>query len=131
MFLRHCRFELTIEGCVSTFADGEKVWSVPRYNDHHYYVISHRLGYGDDVMRYCREHDFFHHFVAQWFFDSPSQALWAAAHGKDGSAAPMEEMATMAVQRFVRAGERPIVSGVDWDRLRSCALYTLVEYKLA
>jgi hypothetical protein len=36
-----------------------------------------------------------------------------------------EEIAAQTFQRWLRANERPIVSGVDWDRLKAEALELL------
>jgi hypothetical protein len=73
------------------------------------------------------EHELCHLALEEWLHDRPSRILWGLAHG-----APLpphecayEELAAQALQRFVRAAERPIVGGVDWDALRAFTLAKL------
>lgn len=44
----------------------------------------------------------------------------------DPAEALFEEMAVQTFQRWMRANERPILAGVDWDALKADAL-TLIE----
>lgn len=122
--LRHCSIEYTDAGCTMRFDDGAAIDAIPHPSLPHYHVIAHRLGYGDDLMAYCREHEVCHALIAEWFHDEPSQVLWALAHGEphDYASGVLEEIATQALQRFIRANERPIVGDVDWDALRERAL---------
>ena len=71
-------------------------------------------------MRYCREHEVVHHIVGAVFYGGPSPVVWSLAHGiePDARHAALEEAMVMTVQRWLRAGERPIIGGVDWDGLR-------------
>ena len=39
-----------------TFKDGATCTAVPSMSPH-YHVIAHRCGYGDDLGRYCYEHE--------------------------------------------------------------------------
>ncbi len=114
-------------GCRTVFADGAAVDSIPHPNDHHYTVIAHRCGYGDDVWAYCVEHDAMHLFCEYWFHGRPSQVLWALAHGKmlSGKEAAYEESMAQVAQRWVRANEQPILSGVDWFAFKQAALRLL------
>lgn len=59
--MKHCLFEYTPEGA-RTYILGHPVEAHPHHTPH-YHVIAHRCGYGDDVMAYCREHEFCHNFV--------------------------------------------------------------------
>src|SRR5436305_10212291 len=97
------------------------------HNTPHYYVIAHRCGYGDDVMAYCREHEFFHEWLSEIMYDTPSPVLWALANGRvlSGPRSIMEELLVQAFQRWVRANERPIVSGGKWDEWKAEALRLL------
>lgn len=115
------------DGAFSVFDDGSSYAALPHWNDTHYYVIAHRCGYGDDLLRYCREHEVFHHVVGEEFFGGVSPVIWALAHGGDidPARAALEEMAVAALQRFVRAAERPIIGGVEWDRIRARCLALL------
>lgn len=44
-----------------------------------------------------------------------------------GLEATYEEIMAQTMQRWLRAGERPITSGVDWDHLKKLAL-TYISY---
>jgi hypothetical protein len=85
------------------------------------------LGYGDDILRYCQEHEFAHSFVAERLLDRPSMVLSALARGAvvSGRVATFEELTAQAFQRWIKAHERPIISGVKWDALKTDALTLL------
>lgn len=123
MQLEFCTIEWTDYGCVTFFEDGSEASAWPSWADPHYRVIAHRTGYGDDLLGYCREHDFCHSLIEQEIYKRPSRVLWAMAHGTQlpGPESAYEELAAQALQRFFRAGERPIVSGIDWDGIRNKA----------
>lgn len=127
MQLNYCSIEWTEYGCVTYFEDGSEASAWPAWDDPHYRVISHRLGYGDDLLSYCREHDFCHCVVEQSLHDRPSRVIWALAHGTvlSGPESSYEEFAAQALQRFLRANEWPIVSGVDWEAIKWKALELL------
>jgi hypothetical protein len=124
--LRYCEVGWTREGAVTVFHDGSEAETYP-HQVPHYSVIAHRLGYGDELLRYCQEHDFFHSFCEEYFRDRPSPVLWGIAHGSSIaiSVAAYEELVVQACQRWVRANERPIVGGVDWGGFKSHALALL------
>lgn len=124
--LRFCTLEFTDWGAQTTFDDTSSVDAVP-HDTHHYAIISHRLGYGDDVLAYCQEHEFAHAFVAERLLDDRSIVLWGLAHGKPVPRGEglFEEMAAQTFQRWLRANERPIISGADWDELKHDALELL------
>jgi hypothetical protein len=110
-------------GCRTLFLDGTYADAVP-HDTAHYAVIAHRLGYGDNLLSYTQEHEFAHSFVEEMFYNRPSRVLWGVAHQEllSGPHAAYEEMAAQSFQRWIRANERPIVSGVDWDTLKRVAL---------
>ncbi len=123
--LSHCRIEWTSTGCITVFsADGAVIESQP-HDTHHYHVIAHRCGYGDDILAYCREHDFLHSFTEQWFYDRPSRVLWALAHGTVTPSPQYEELVVQTCQRWLRANERPIAAGADWDGFKRSAVTAL------
>jgi hypothetical protein len=124
--LKFCSIEWTDWGCLTRFPDGAGVGAHP-HEIPHYYVISHRCGYGDDTMAYCREHEFAHAFVAERLRGGPSYVLLAMAHREavDKGAAVYEEIAAQTFQRWLRANERPILWGADWDGLKRDALSLL------
>jgi hypothetical protein len=127
--LKHAKLEITDTGCISRFPDGTSYGAHPHLFDHHYHVVAHRLGYQDDIMRYCREHEAMHHIVGEFFYDRPSRIIWALAHGHEvaPSDAAYEETMVMTCQRWVRTNERPIVADVDWDALKYRALAVMGE----
>lgn len=122
--LRYCelRYEPNAWLC-TVFPDGSEYGAHPHATPH-YHVIAHRCGYGDDLWRYCLEHEFAHSFVCEWLRDRPSLVLSEMAAGRvpDPGQAVLEEMAAQQFQRWLRANERPIVSGVDWDGMKASAL---------
>lgn len=121
--LAYCTVEYTDWGCVTHFPDGTQFGAHP-HETPHYHVIAHRLGYGDDLLGYCREHEVAHCLIAEWFRDEPSAVLWDLAHGAepDPITAVHEEVMAQTLQRWIRAGERPILAGVDWDGIKERAL---------
>lgn len=114
------------EGAFTTYADGTSYAAHP-HDTHHYHVVAHRLGYGDDILRYAREHEVCHHIVSEWIGGHTSKVLWPLAHGRDPDPAEAvyEEALTMTFQRWLRANEQPIIGGVDWTGLKSRALALL------
>ena len=124
--LKYATLAYTPEGCTTTFQDGATADAAP-HDLPHYHVVAHRLGYGDDLLAYCREHEFCHLFIEERLHDRPSLVLWSLAHGTtlSGSRAAYEEIAAQSFQRWLRANERPITSGVDWDGLKRDALRLL------
>ncbi len=117
-----------IVGCRSFFEDGTSYGAEPRPDTPHYRVISHRLGYGDDMMRFCIEHEIYHHLAAEFLLDRPSSILWLLAHEETPHPinAAQEELLVQTCQRWANCNERPIVGGVDWD-----GFYLFAHEKLA
>ena len=105
----------------------------------HYMEITERCGYrpvwfkdeaaarANARLAYCREHEVCHHIVAEWIMGTESRVLWPLAHGfePDQAEAIAEEALTMTFQRWLRAGERPLIGGADWDKLKAKALELL------
>lgn len=128
----------TPDGALTTYGDGSSYGAQP-HDTPHYDEIAERCGYGLGLpwgdaqrraqgrLRYCREHEVCHHVVAEWILGRESQVLWPLAHGyePDQAEAIAEEALTMTFQRWLRAGERPIIAGVDWDGLKARALAAL------
>jgi hypothetical protein len=114
------------EGAFTSYADGTSYAAHP-HDTHHYHVIAHRCGYGDDILTYAREHEVCHHIVSEWIGGHTSKVLWPLAHGRDPDPAEAvyEEALAMTFQRWLRANERPIIGGVDWTGLKSRALALL------
>jgi hypothetical protein len=112
--------------CVSHFSDGTS-FGAYAHDTHHYHVISHRTGYGDDIHLYAKEHEVIHHLVGELFYHGVSPILWALAHGGQVSneEAVKEEALVLLIQRWIRANERPIVSGANWDAIKTRALMLL------
>lgn len=119
--LRYCTIEFHPWGARTLFKGGASIDARP-HDTHHYHVIAHRCGYGDDTLRYCQEHEVCHSLVAEWFYNQPSRVLLNLALGFTPRLdAPFEEVMTQTLQRFLRANERPIVGDVNWDGLRDYA----------
>jgi hypothetical protein len=125
--LKHCTIEREEWGCVTRFADGLFVNSVPQWDDHHYFVASHRAGCGDDLLLYAWQHDFCHAFLAQELFDAPSPSLYGVACGKEIRAeeAAIEELAVQGFHAWIGANQEPVVGGVDWRAMKTKALEML------
>jgi hypothetical protein len=115
------------EGAFTTYPDGATFAAQPHATPH-YQVIAHRCGYGDDLLAYCREHEVCRHLIGEALYaDGRSPVLWNLAHRVpvDDREAALEEAAVMTLQRWLRADERPIIGGVDWDALKRRALALL------
>lgn len=117
--LHRVRFTLTGAGGYSTFDDGASYATHP-HDTPDYRAVTARLGYGPNRMRFAREHAIAHHVIGHRLFGDVSPVLWALAHRQqpDPGEAALEEMAVAALQRYARAGERPLNDSVDWTALR-------------
>jgi hypothetical protein len=127
-------------GCVTAYDDGTSYGAHP-HDTPDYDEITRRCGYWEAWpglgpllraqarLRYCREHEASHHIVSEWIMGRSSQVLWPLAHGYDPDPADavQEEALTMTFQRWLRANERPIIGGVDWNGLKARALALLDE----
>jgi hypothetical protein len=116
--LRFCTLEYTPEGAVTRFPDGSSYGALP-HDEPHYHAVAHRLGYAGDILLYAQEHELAHHLIAAEF-NSHSPVIWALAHGEKPPRmiAAAEEALVMALQRYARANELPLIEGVDWDGLK-------------
>jgi len=125
--LQFCDVFFTEWGAETVFPDKARIAAYPHPEMPHYSVIAHRCGYGDDLMAYCREHEFAHSFIEERLHGRPSEVLSALARGGtlSGYVAAYEEGMAQAFQAFLRANARPISSGVPWDRLKADALKLL------
>ena len=126
--LKYCTVQADDTMALVSFPDGTSVGAVP-HDTHDYHIVSHRLGYEDDILAYCREHEFAHAFLEERLYDRPSQVLWNLAHGLavDDRAHAYEELAAQTFQRWLRSNERPITAGVDWIQLKREAIALLDE----
>jgi hypothetical protein len=118
--LRFACLIFTPEGAETRFPDGSRWGALPHPEMPSYHVIADRCGYGDDLLRYTQEHELAHHIVSE-AFGSHSPVIWSLAHGEEPPAmiAAAEEALTLALQRYARANERPMVDRVDWPALKS------------
>lgn len=116
----------TPDGALTIFDDGTSYGAQP-HDTPHYHVIAHRCGYGDDLLRYAREHEVCHLIVEREFLDGRPSVLRELADGWPAHPddAAMEEAMVMTLQRWLRANERPIIGGVEWDRIKRDALALL------
>lgn len=124
--LRFCSIEYTPEGAITRYPDGSSYGALP-HDEPHYHALAHRVGYGGDILAYCREHELAHHLIAEEFC-SHSPVIWALAHGESPPRmiAAAEEALVMTLQRYARANEVPMIEGVDWDGLK-CRLLLAEE----
>jgi hypothetical protein len=118
MQLRFATLEYTPEGAMTTFRDGSVYGALP-HNTPEYHAVAHRLGYGGDILLYCREHELAHHLIGEEF-GSHSPVLWALAHDEQPPRmiAAAEEALVMTLQRYARANEVPMIENIDWDGLK-------------
>jgi hypothetical protein len=125
--LRYSDLEWTSGGAVSHFRDGSR-WGALPHDEPHYHALAHRLGYEGDTLRYCQEHELAHHCIAEHFY-SHSPVLWALAHDEQPCAmiAAAEEALALALQRYARANEHPLVDRIDWLPLRARFLALAAE----
>src|SRR5215211_8741225 len=104
--LKYCSVSFTEYGVVTRFLDGKEASAWPHLSDPHYAVISHRCGYRDDLLAYCREHEFVHSFLAEKLRDEVSWIVWACAHDLPfPSTFLCEEALVQHFQRWLRANE--------------------------
>lgn len=127
--LAFCRFERFNWGCQTTFPYGTIIEAFPHWDDHHYHVISHRCGYGDDLLAYCQEHEFVHSFLAEKLNRAESNVLWLLARGDEPTPqeAAYEEALVQMFQLWLRGHQRPIIGGIDWGALKAEALELLAQ----
>jgi hypothetical protein len=116
--LRFATLDFTPQGAVTAFADGSSYGAIP-HDEPHYHAIAHRLGYEGDILKYAQEHELAHHLIAE-SFGSHSPVLWALAHGEEPPAmlAAAEEALALALQRYARTNEHPMIDRMDWAGLR-------------
>ncbi len=118
--LRHCTVSFHDTFSWTQFPSGQGYGAVPGKDDS-YQTLTRRLGYGDDTLAYCLEHDFLHSFVEQEVYDRPSPILYALAHGLDApETTAYEEALVQLFQGFLRAGWDMTATqpGVDWWNIR-------------
>lgn len=128
MKLRFSSIDFTPDGAVSSFGDGSSYGAHPHPELHSYHVIAARCGYEGDLLRYAQEHELAHAVVAE-SFGCHSPVLWALAHGEEPSAliAAAEEALVLALQRYARTNEHPMIDRIDWKALKERFL-TLAEF---
>lgn len=119
--------EYTPEGCITLYPNGTSYGAHPHHEDHLYTLIAARCGYSPDHdgrLQYAREHEVCHHIVGCWIKGGGSDVIGPLAHGKEPCPidALLEESLVMTLQRWLRANERPIVAGADWDDIKRRAL---------
>jgi hypothetical protein len=87
------------------YASGEGYGGTASHDDA-YYRLAKRLGYGQDIYWYCKEHDFLHSFLMEEAYERPSRVLLPLAHGRQPRRTAGEEATVQLFQAFMRA---------DWD----------------
>lgn len=79
--LRYCRVELRAGGIETLFPDGPRSANWPP-DDAGFRQCARGCGFGDDALRYLRDHDLAHSFLAEFMFGTVSPTLYAAAIGE-------------------------------------------------
>lgn len=91
-------------GALTCFSDGVELKAAPQ-DDRDYLNRARDLGYGNDALTMCQDHELLHSVVAEMLHAGPSPALWRAAHGdrsKRGLGA--EEDLVLRMQQVLRRG---------------------------
>jgi hypothetical protein len=117
---------LTPEGAYTVYDDGPSFAAHP-HDVPHTYVIAHRCGYQDDILRFTQEHEVCHHIVSEWILGRQSLVIRPLARGLTPYPcdALLEETLTQTFQRWLRANELPIIGDVDWSGFKARALALL------
>ena len=117
--LRFATLELTPEGAVTRFPDDSSYGALPHPELPSYHVIAARCGYEDDLLRYAQEHELAHHVISE-NFGCHSPVLWSLAHEEQPTPmiAAAEEALVLALQRYARANEHPMIDRIDWAGLK-------------
>lgn len=106
--MRHTLRNGTIVEVVETgsriiLPDGTIVFGEP-HNSESYRETARRLGYGEDVLLLCQEHDQAHAWLADAIGLKESPALRVSVGGPgDPALVAADEDATLSLQRFCRA----------------------------
>lgn len=81
--------------------DGAVVPAVPHITPEYYSTTSH-LGYGEDIMALCVNHEIVHTALCHWLGlkESPTMRSVASFNSQSTSITGSEEDAVMAIQRF-------------------------------
>lgn len=122
-----CSVNLYPTWCWTAFPDGSGFGAYP-HDTAEYRDIARRLGYGEDIMAYCWEHEVMHSFVSERISGQASPILWALAHRRrHPDSTVYEEALTQAFQGFLRGGlpMSATAPDVDWWSLRQDALWLL------
>jgi hypothetical protein len=107
------RIEILPGGSRITLPSGEVVLGSPHDTDA-YRATARQLGYGDDTLAMCRDHDPLHASLCLWLGLDVSYAMLDAAgrlDPADAEKAAAEESAVCAVQKFMRlaGGRLPLI----------------------
>jgi hypothetical protein len=94
--------EVLPTGSRITLPNGGVVDGAPHDTDE-YRATAQRLGYGDDTLALCHDHDPLHAVVCAWLGLPDSFALRCAAGlEKESELSATEECAVLALQKFMR-----------------------------
>ena len=106
IYLKYVEFDIWCDSVVTRFADGTECAGTP-HETPDYLARAMRLGYGNDIMAYLRDHELAHNLIAQELWDKPSPVLHAVAKGQPLSFAEAdpEERLVINFQGFLRQGE--------------------------
>jgi len=106
------RVDVFPDSTLITLADGTTVPGAPEDTDD-YRATAARLGYGDDTLKLCQEHEVTHIALCDWLgIDSPTMILLHAPEPDDRLRRlnQLEEAAVLAIQHFARAAGIDLVN---------------------
>lgn len=96
-----------VDGSRVVFADGARLDGFP-IDDAGYRATALELGYGDDTLALCLDHDMTHVAMCHWLgIDSPALNQTCRGTASNGELQSAEEAAVLAIQRFAR------LAGID------------------
>lgn len=87
------------EGIDTVFQDGTNVWAEPQDEDN-YRATAERLGYGNNTLAMCQDHELAHTVLAVLMGLDYSHTLWGVAHGAYWPHYRDEEAAVLAFQTY-------------------------------
>lgn len=117
--LKFCTVEFLRDSVRTTFHDHTHTDARPVDNESTREAAV-RFGYDGDILRYTQEHDFSLAFISQYLVNGTSDTLWCYAHNREPNrdGRLYEELFAQYIQRWARADERPLISGIDWDEMK-------------
>lgn len=93
--------DIYTDGVDTVFRDGTNVWATPQ-GEPSYAETAQRLGYGDDLLQMCQDHETLHTVLAVLEGRPWSPTLWHLVHPPHWQHWREEEAAVMTYQAYLR-----------------------------